>query len=203
MAGKAETTCLICKFCRLTGGVAISYSATRQHPWKNTALDANDAPNAAEPLDALRRRAATAALWLQSVLSPRLKPLILTTFCGNEFQQVNMNKVYAFLIPTCQLYLSSKRKYYIGQTASKLKIRLNEHRSSIKRADMTSTVARHFCEHGHIVKDLKCIGIEKVVLNRRGGDQEKRLLQRECAWIHKLKTLVPSGMNEDFNMCPM
>lgn len=94
------------------------------------------------------------------------------------------------------------RKYYIGQTARKLKIRLNEHRSSIKRADMTSPVARHFCEHGHRVKDLKCIGSEKVALNRRCGDQEKRLLQRECVWIHKLKTLFPSSMNEDFNMCP-
>lgn len=34
-AGKAETTCLICKSCHLTSGVAISYSAARQRPWKN------------------------------------------------------------------------------------------------------------------------------------------------------------------------
>lgn len=34
MAGKAETTCLICKCRRLANGVAIGYSATRHRPWK-------------------------------------------------------------------------------------------------------------------------------------------------------------------------
>lgn len=36
-AGKTEATCLICKSCHLTSGVAISYSAARQRPWKKQA----------------------------------------------------------------------------------------------------------------------------------------------------------------------
>lgn len=104
-------------------------------------------------------------------------------------------------------------KYYIGQTARKLKIRLNEHRSSIKRADMTSPVARHFCEHGHRVKDLKCIGIEKVVLNRRGGDQEKKTVTtRMCLdpqtknsfsiWHERGFQYVPFFVTVDTNLPP-
>jgi len=42
------------------------------------------------------------------------------------------------------------------------------------------------------------IGIEKVTKSSRGGDYEKKLLQRECFWIYILSTLSPLGLNENF-----
>ena len=149
------------------------------------------------------------------------KPIILGNFpcrsctsCANMkrtdiFHNSHTDKEYRIKsLITCNtshviyLLFCPCNKQYIGQTSRKLKIRLNEHRSSIKRADITSPVARHFSDLGHKVDDLKCIGIEKVWLNRRGGNHERLLLQRECYWIHTLKTLFPMGMNEECNMSP-
>ena len=93
-------------------------------------------------------------------------------------------------------------KYYVGQTSRKLRLRLNEHRSNIKRADINSPVARHFAELNHKTSDLKCIALEQVRLNRRGGNIEQLLLQRECVWVHRLSSLFPNGMNEELNLAP-
>ena len=94
------------------------------------------------------------------------------------------------------------KKYYVGQTSRKLKIRLTEHRSNIKRADVNSPVARHFNEMNHKISDLKCIGLEIVQLNRHGGNHKQKLLQRECIYIHRLQSTFPRGMNEDFSLAP-
>lgn len=85
---------------------------------------------------------------------------------------------------------------------------LTEHKSSIRRQDITSAVARHFIfyflylrhflfDFGHDVKQLDCTGTEEVFESHKGGNLNKRLLQREAFWIHKLKSLTPRGMNEE------
>lgn len=97
-------------------------------------------------------------------------------------------------------------KAYIGQTSRSIKIRLTEHRSSIrtyrKEKDRQetnkygeSTVARHFYEMRRNISDLRWVVIEKVF----GNDESQiktRLLQREVHWIVTLDTKAPNGLNE-------
>ncbi|CAB1346062.1 unnamed protein product [Coregonus sp. 'balchen'] len=49
---------------------------------------------------------------------------------------------------------------------------------------------------------LRYIGIEMVKMSHRGGDIERKLLQRESFWIHRLNTLSPLGLNEEFDLKP-
>lgn len=89
------------------------------------------------------------------------------------------------------------KKQYVGKTNRPVKTRIIEHNSSIRRKDEKSPVARHFNEAGHPVSSLAYTVLEHVTPARRGGDLERRLLQRECFWIFSLKTVHPLGMNEE------
>ncbi len=86
---------------------------------------------------------------------------------------------------------------YVGKTKRELRIRISEHKSSIRNSDEKSSVARHFNSAGHDVCSLRFQGIEEVKPLKRGGDREKALLQREAFWIHTLQTEYPKGMNEE------
>ena len=99
------------------------------------------------------------------------------------------NVIYLLKCP-CNLY-------YVGKTKRELKTRICEHKCSIRRQDIKSSVARHFNSHNHTPADLRYMGIEVVSTPPRGGDKEKFLLQRECFYIHFLDTLEPRGLNEE------
>ena len=91
-------------------------------------------------------------------------------------------------------------KIYVGKTTRKLKQRISEHKSSIRRNDINYPVARHFNECSHPISSLRFQGIEHIEMPR-GGDMEKRLCQRELYWIDTLNALHPgTGLNEDFDM---
>lgn len=91
-------------------------------------------------------------------------------------------------------------KIYCGKTSRSLKIRIGEHKSAIRRKDITSPVAKHFAENGHSVDQLQCIGIEKISQPRRGGDLDRKLLQREAFWIYRLNGMSPNNLNEEFDL---
>ena len=91
-------------------------------------------------------------------------------------------------------------KAYVGCTKRELKVRIAEHRSTIRCKNMTYPVAAHFVEANHPVSSLHYIGIEKVSVPRRGGEIEQILLKREAFWIQSLKTLSPFGLNVDFDL---
>ena len=74
-------------------------------------------------------------------------------------------------------------KAYVGMAKRELKVRIAEHRSTIRCKNMNYPVAAHFAEANHPVSSLRYIGIEKVNVPRRGGDIEKLLLKREASWI--------------------
>ena len=86
---------------------------------------------------------------------------------------------------------------YVGKTKRELRVRITEHKSRIRNHDAKSPVARHFNEAGHDVCSLRFQGIELVQPLRRGGDRDRRLLQREAYWIHRLQTESPRGLNEE------
>lgn len=89
---------------------------------------------------------------------------------------------------------------YVGCTRRQLRVRLNEHRSAINRGDPKSPVARHFNEAKHSASDLKSVGIDRVLPNRRSGCTNQSLLRCEARWIFYLKTLQPNGLNDDFDL---
>jgi hypothetical protein len=56
-------------------------------------------------------------------------------------------------------------KTYIGRTSCALKVRLGEHKSTIRCQDITSPGERHIepWNKNHYFNELHCVGIEKVI----------------------------------------
>lgn len=96
---------------------------------------------------------------------------------------------------TCPCGLS-----YIGKTHRSLKTRISEHRSNIRTGETKNPVAAHFVQAGHPFSSLRYIGIEMVKMSCRGGDIERKLLQRESFWIHRLNTWSPLGLKEELDL---
>ena len=98
---------------------------------------------------------------------------------------------------------------YVGETTQKLKDRINQHRSDIKRQQDT-VVATHFNQQCKDINYLQIIPLEKVVRNVPQAyttviierSDEVRFLQREQVWIKKLNTLSPFGLNKRIELPP-
>ena len=86
---------------------------------------------------------------------------------------------------------------YVGKATRKLKQRISEHKSSIRRNDREYLGAVHFNDAKHDVSILRFCGIEQVPPSPRGGDHGKILKQREAFWIESLQTLGPKGLNDE------
>ena len=82
-------------------------------------------------------------------------------------------------------------KAYVGMTKRELKVCIAEHCSTIRCKHLNYPDAAHFSEANHPVSSLRYIGIEKVIVPRRGGNIETLLLKREASWIYALKTFHP------------
>lgn len=91
---------------------------------------------------------------------------------------------------------------YVGKTTRPLKTRFGEHRSAIRRADLTSPVARHFLKEGHQISQLRFMAIELVRKPKQGLSHDRLILQRELFWMYKLDTRAPKGLNEDCDLTP-
>lgn len=87
-------------------------------------------------------------------------------------------KIASHVIAHVCLLLCPCGNGYVGKTSRQLKVRLSEHKSSIRRKAHKSPVAKHFDDFTHNIHSLRCVGIEKVLVGRRGGDINKKLLQR-------------------------
>jgi Reverse transcriptase (RNA-dependent DNA polymerase)/GIY-YIG catalytic domain len=90
------------------------------------------------------------------------------------------NIIYLITCTKCKLQ-------YVGQTARKLKDRLNNHRSDIKLCKNTA-IAIHFNNIGHRYSHLRITPIELVT------DTKYREI-REKYWIKTLNTKYPLGIN--------
>ena len=99
---------------------------------------------------------------------------------------------------------------YIGETIQKLKDRINQHRSDIKRKQDT-VVATHFNQQCKDINYLQIVPLEKIHRNVPGSytlcgrlerSDEIHLLQREQFWIKKLNTLSPFGLNKRTEIPP-
>jgi len=92
------------------------------------------------------------------------------------------NVVYIIICARCG-------KAYIGETKSKLKDRLNKHRSDVG-LHRNLPVSQHFYSAGHTVAHLRIFPLEQIATD---DDNLRRL--RESFWIKKLNTRYPLGLN--------
>ncbi len=125
----------------------------------------------------------------------------------NSFTHPQTGKTYKIKqLITCKtthviyIMLCSCPLLYVGKTKRALRTRIVEHMSAIRRQDHTSPVFRHFESAKHSFSDFKFLGIERVLLHRRGGNRDRKLLQREAFWIFELKSLTPTGLNEEMDL---
>ena len=87
---------------------------------------------------------------------------------------------------------------YVGKTTRKLKQRISEHKSSIRRNDREYPVAVHFNDAKHNISSFRFQGIEQIQMPPRGGDIDLLIKRREAYYIFTLQTLAPKGLNDEF-----
>ncbi|OCT73164.1 hypothetical protein XELAEV_18036143mg [Xenopus laevis] len=92
---------------------------------------------------------------------------------------------------------------YVGQTSRTIRERIREHKSAIKAGKKEQAIAGHFIEAGHNVNQLRFQVIEVVSPKHRGGNRIKTLLYREAFWIRRLETLIPLGLNKEYDLKPI
>lgn len=98
---------------------------------------------------------------------------------------------------------------YVGLTPRELRRRVREHVLSIIKSrnevDLTrlTPIAKHFKNtHGCDPKGLKVRGIDRILMNNRGGCCKKPVAQCETRWIYTLNTLAPNGLNDHLSFAP-
>ena len=84
---------------------------------------------------------------------------------------------------------------YVGETSQKLRNRLNNHRSSLKR--LTSLyLYHHFSSDCHSVDDIAIMPIEEIT-PVHGVNVTSLQLEREDYWCRELCTYYPYGLNDN------
>ena len=85
---------------------------------------------------------------------------------------------------------------YVGQTKNAIMKRTYQHKYSIRRNDVNSTVARHYNAHDPVNPDqMKIHVLEFIKLPPESFAAWQLRLQREKVWISRLDTLIPTGLN--------
>ncbi|XP_078527395.1 uncharacterized protein LOC144799740 [Lissotriton helveticus] len=86
-------------------------------------------------------------------------------------------------------------KVYVGQTERKIKVRITEHKSNIRLANMKSTVASHWKDAKHQISQLRFMILE-TISQSRDRDPVKQRLRAEYFWIKTLNSTFPTGLND-------
>ena len=86
-------------------------------------------------------------------------------------------------------------KKYVGETKIPLRLRANNHLSSI-RSNHLSPIAEHFALPDHSVIDhFEIMPIEKTQILPSEEETKQKRLEREAYWIQTIQTLYPLGFN--------
>lgn len=90
---------------------------------------------------------------------------------------------------------------YVGRTKRALKTRIKEHVQNIKSGFLKHNVSKHFAlVHNRDPTHLQFWGIEKHKPMWRGSHLVRDISRKESRWIHTLRTLVPGGLNVEFDL---
>ena len=112
----------------------------------------------------------------------------------NDFISCHTEGVVYVLQCSCNLQ-------YVGRTKRALMVRIKEHVVNIENGFPKHNVSRHFAEkHNKDPKQLMFWGIDKFNKPWRGAHLVRTISQKESQWIHSLNTLVPNGLNVEFDV---
>lgn len=136
----------------------------------------------------------------------------LPQHCTNEYNLELYPNQRIYYHPHYQLQYYSHSVFchmsfiYVGLTTRELKKRVCEHVLGIRSArdedDLLKlkTIPIHFkIQHESNPQGLKEWGIDRILLNQRGGNFAKLLAQRKAKWIYILDIVAPQGLNENLS----
>ncbi|KAI9548024.1 hypothetical protein NQZ68_013042 [Dissostichus eleginoides] len=106
---------------------------------------------------------------------------------GRALQPTTKNAVYAVRCRACH-------KLYVGETRHEISLRIKQHLYRINSGDGTSVLYLHFKLHGPE-------NLQSLVLESSGSWTTAQRRAAERRWIHRLKTIDPTGVNEK-HQCP-
>ncbi|XP_041429919.1 uncharacterized protein LOC121397348 [Xenopus laevis] len=101
---------------------------------------------------------------------------------------------------------------YCGKTCRQLRERISMHRSTIRAAldpkprretkqDISKQpVAQHWLSAKHPASAFKCMPIDCIQDSLRGGNTDRRLLQREAFWTYELNCVAQKGLNSSLTL---
>ena len=109
-------------------------------------------------------------------------------------QHIHCNSTNLIYIITCSLC----NKQYTGQTSTTLRQRLNNHKSAIRRPNTTESVASHFQQTDHSIKNLRVQGVELVPVDPDKATNARHLSEAESRWMWAVKShRINGGLNVD------
>ena len=113
------------------------------------------------------------------------------------FQKTTCKSNFIIYLLECDLC----KILYVRKAKTAFNILLNNHRKDVKNPKAIP-VDKHFSQTGHNFNlHSKFITIEQLQDIEKTSNEilKERLKTRETFWIKKLKTLTPSGLNQDLN----
>lgn len=85
---------------------------------------------------------------------------------------------------------------YAGQTKRPLQVRLNEHINNIRRGFTQHSISKHYLTtHQRDPCGTIFLGIDKFRPHWRGSGLVRIISRLEMAWVHKIKSYTPFGLN--------
>lgn len=100
------------------------------------------------------------------------------------------NLIYCLTCKTC-------KKQYVGMTKRRLRDRLYQHWRNIRLGNTDDPIGRHFSDGAHS-KDPSTVLVHVLSFITKTPDSPVALKMRlkfELAWIHRLRTTLPRGLN--------
>lgn len=90
---------------------------------------------------------------------------------------------------------------YIGKTIREFRRRVLEHVGDIDHSRDTPVALHMRTTHPRDLFVIPFWILEVIKKDERRGNVDHLLLQKEAAWIYRLKTMAPSGLNDQLSFC--
>lgn len=171
----------------------------RDHPeiTFRCATPLRDRPLCSHHTPALRREAHARAIYKCGHCN--FCPWIST---GSHFVLPNGETFYPKCVPDCNtqgvIYLMCKcQAFYVRKAICQFKQRLNDHIYYSANGKMFTPVSRHLDLYHKFDTSFVTFLVQEVVSqDPRGGNWDRRILQRETLWIESLNATYLPGINE-------
>ncbi|XP_056380387.1 uncharacterized protein LOC130275860 [Hyla sarda] len=85
---------------------------------------------------------------------------------------------------------------YIGKTKRSFKKRIREHVCDIQNRRDTPVSLHMWAKHGGDTRCISFCAMEVIRKSPRGGEWDRRILQKESEWIFRMRSVSPFGLNE-------